>query len=360
MDHNLSASYSEAVSPLTSRKQGKLRAESLGISRTCLFIHACLADNSLSIHTASAGRGLSEPSSVLAAPLHWKLPPINLANLRPDTMALPRPELMREPLPCLPPLSIEQRLNEQAYSFGKTRGHNVPALQLDIGRPHHANESVAFPRRVRVPQSRLITNPYEDRADEIGPAHGIPGINHLGDLLTPPGWVKGMNPISPQQVRQLYNESRKRAREALGADVVDMGSLGVQERETREEARNKDWDAKLKLDKLLMNERITVYERYEVDSSTVLPVKSTVQGSEISTTLNPPAGTSIPFQHDSLRPEMPAHFVPNQGSIRPEFYPAQGKGKSSTRKSKLTITSYSSNSYPLPSYRFRKSNSSRP
>ncbi|MCJ1392911.1 hypothetical protein MMC18_005783 [Xylographa bjoerkii] len=302
-------SYSEAVSPLTSRKNGKLRAESLGIS-------------------PSAERGLSGPSPIPTMASQQKLPPLDLANLQTHPMTMPRQDMIREPLPCMPPLSIEQRLNVEALGFSRTRGDNVPPLCLDRGRAHHPNESVTFPRRVQVPQSPDMTNPYEDRADEIGPAHGISSIGHLGELLTPPGWVNGMDPINPKQVRQLYDAARKKAREALGAEMVGLDGFNAQERATKENARNKKWDTELRLEKLLMKERLAVYRTFEVGSSEAVSRKVNAQGSEIPATLDPRTETSIPYQHNTLRPEMPALFPSHYGPMRPSLHNALAQAHS--------------------------------
>ncbi|MCJ1402235.1 hypothetical protein MMC11_005455 [Xylographa trunciseda] len=291
-------SYSEAVSPLTSRKNGKLRAESLGIS-------------------PSAGRGLSGPYPGPKMASQQKLPSLDLAGLSSNAMTMPLPEMIREPLPCMPPLSIAQRLEGEALGFSKTRGHNVPALHLDRSYQYHPNESVAFPGRSHSPQSPDAANPYEDRADEIGPGHGIPGIGHLGQLLIPPGWVEDMDPINPNQVRQLYDAARKKAREALAAEITDLDGLGPQERAIKEEERNKKWDTELRLEKLLMKERLAVHSDYQIQTTNNASGQAIALGPGIPATLDPPVETSIPYQHNTLRPEMPALLPPNYGPMRP-------------------------------------------
>ncbi|MCJ1382423.1 hypothetical protein MMC17_005536 [Xylographa soralifera] len=301
-------SYAEAVSPLTSRKHGKLRAESLGIS-------------------PSAGRGLSAGSAVPTMASQQRLAPLDLANAQSDTMTVPRPDVIREPLPCVPPQSIAQRLDGQVLGFSETRGHNVPALRLDRGCLPYLDTSFVIPRTVQDSESPDVANPYEDRADEIGPAHGIPGVGHLGDLLTPPGWVEGMSLINPKQVKQLYDMARKKAREALTAEAVDWDGLGPQERATKEKARNKKWETELKLEKLLMMERLAVYRAYEVSSSKVASGHAFAQGLEVPATLDPPTQTSIPYQHDTLRPEIPALFQPNHGPMRPSLHTTQARAQ---------------------------------
>ncbi|MCJ1435749.1 hypothetical protein MMC27_005124 [Xylographa pallens] len=301
-------SYSEAVSPLTSRKNGKLRAESLGIS-------------------PSAGRGLSGPSPVITMASQQRLPPFDLASSQSEARTIPHSDMIREPLPCMPPLSIAQRLDGQALGFSETRGLSVPALHLERGFLPHLDTTFVVPGPVQDSESPDMANPYEDRADEIGPAHGIPGVGHLGHLLTPPGWVQGMKPIPDKQVKQLYEVARKKARETLAAEAVNLEGLSPRERGTKEKARDKKWEIELRLEKLLMMERLAIYRAYEVDSSKVVFGHAATQYSDIPAILDPPTQTSIPYQHDTLRPEMPALFQPNYGPMRHSLHNVQAQAQ---------------------------------
>ena len=244
---------------------------------------------------------------------------------RADVIREPRAEMIREPIPCMPPLSIAQRLDGHALGFSETRGHNVPALRLETGYLPHCNTSFAVPGPAQDSGSSDLANPYEERADEIGPAHGIPGVGHLGDLLTPPGWVRGMGPFNTKQVKQLYETARKIARETLTADTARLEGLGPQERASKERPRTAKWETELRLDKLLLEERLAIYSAHKANSSKVVSGYAVAQGSGVLATLDPPAQTSIPYQHDTLRPGMSALFQPNYGPMRPSHHPAQGK-----------------------------------
>ncbi|MCJ1285909.1 hypothetical protein MMC26_005251 [Xylographa opegraphella] len=302
-------SYSEAVDPLTSRKDGKLRAESLGIS-------------------ASAGRGHSASSAAVPTMAsQQKLPYFDGAGSQPEKLAVPRPNVTREPNPCVPPLSIAQRLEGQAVRFSETRDHNVPALRLDQGHLPRFNTSFVVPGPVQASESPGTRNPYADRADEIGPAHGIPGVGHLGNLLTPPGWVEGMSPFDTKQVNQLYDMARKKARETLAANAVNLESLTPQERATKEKERDKKWETELRLEKILLMERLAVYQAQGVSPSKIVSGQVVAQGSDFHATLDPSLQNSIPYQHDTFRPEMPTLFQPNYGPMTPSLQTVQAQAQ---------------------------------
>lgn len=107
----------------------------------------------------------------------------------------------------------------------------------------------------------LVANPYAERADEIGPSHHIPGVQHLGGLLTPPGWNEGDETIDPQAAKMLYNAAREEARTLLKAGFHEVEQLKPDEKEKRLADLDSFWDSRHQLDCMLYNERVHVYSR---------------------------------------------------------------------------------------------------
>ena len=109
----------------------------------------------------------------------------------------------------------------------------------------------------------IDANPYAHRADEIGPSHHIPGVGLLDDILAPSGWKEGDEPIDQHAARSLFNESRRQAREILEASLDETKNIPAEQQETRNAARDKQWEAQFKLDQLLLKERVSVYNTYQ-------------------------------------------------------------------------------------------------
>ena len=116
------------------------------------------------------------------------------------------------------------------------------------------------------PTRSFPIDPYQLRADDIGPSHDISGIGHLGTLLTPPEWVPGNMLMSPEEAKQAFLDSRGRATKALETDVVGDGDLSDDELQRKMDARNKRWAKEFKLDKLILEQRISIFECYSGNS----------------------------------------------------------------------------------------------
>lgn len=112
-------------------------------------------------------------------------------------------------------------------------------------------------------QDPFDINPYRHRADEIGHRHNIPGITHLGDLLAPPGWKEGDEPISPLAASQIFESSREEARENLELNNEEAKNLPAQEQDKYVAEINKKWVAECTLDKALFKQRLAVFEKYQ-------------------------------------------------------------------------------------------------
>ena len=107
------------------------------------------------------------------------------------------------------------------------------------------------------------TNPYEDRADEIGPSHGIRGVGHLGECLTPLGWKIGDEPIPPSVVNRLHRDAREAAKRRLQNSVGELDKLQGQAWRIANEARSCEWSNQQKLDSLIQDERLKIYRAYQ-------------------------------------------------------------------------------------------------
>ena len=169
------------------------------------------------------------------------------------------------------------------------------------------------------------TNPYTYRADELGPSHGIPGLALLNDVLAPPGWKVGDAPIQPHVAEELYNISRRVAKETFTSSCPDTSELPEDEREKLNTAQGKKWAADFKLDKLLLEERVKIYNDYfqrEADNKRQLGSqrKSGIFGDPRDIThrrpgaLEPPTTTSIPYQHGDLHIQRP-NMSPSTSSV---------------------------------------------
>ncbi|KAL8846890.1 MAG: hypothetical protein Q9221_008056 [Calogaya cf. arnoldii] len=107
------------------------------------------------------------------------------------------------------------------------------------------------------------TNPYEDRADKIGLSHHIPGIGHLGHLLTPPGWKADEEPIPPQRARQLYREAYDAAKKSLADNTGVFKHLKGTAFQEASDRKNEEWQNDSNLAKLILEERLKVWQIHQ-------------------------------------------------------------------------------------------------
>ncbi|KAL9005764.1 MAG: hypothetical protein Q9188_001476 [Gyalolechia gomerana] len=107
------------------------------------------------------------------------------------------------------------------------------------------------------------TNPYQERADQIGLSHRIPGIGHLGDLLTPPGWSPGDEPIPPGRARQLQKEAYDSAKKKLEDSISEFSHLKGTSFQEASDVKNEEWQNHNDLNKLIFEERVRVYQAHE-------------------------------------------------------------------------------------------------
>ncbi|KAL8804589.1 MAG: hypothetical protein Q9200_005771, partial [Gallowayella weberi] len=106
-------------------------------------------------------------------------------------------------------------------------------------------------------------NPYQDRADVIGLSHRIPGIGHLGELLAPPGWSPGDEPIPIKRARQLQKEAYDAAKKRLADSISDFQHLKGAAFEEASDLNNEEWQNQSELTKLIFEERVQIYKAHQ-------------------------------------------------------------------------------------------------
>jgi hypothetical protein len=170
---------------------------------------------------------------------------------------IPSSESILQPLPPMAPgrTIVRNRVNRRASLPASTAQvppqKGQPAGQSQLLRPSQRIESHSI-------------NMYFKRADAIGPTHHIPGIGHLGDLLTPPAWVPGSDPINLDEARKLYQQARTRARIVLDLDVRETKKMSTEEQEKQDAEADKKWRIQLQLDQLILSEREKIYKGWQV------------------------------------------------------------------------------------------------
>ncbi|KAL8950240.1 MAG: hypothetical protein Q9222_003706, partial [Ikaeria aurantiellina] len=106
-------------------------------------------------------------------------------------------------------------------------------------------------------------NPYQERADEIGISHRIPGIGHIGNLLAPIGWKAGDEPITPSRARELQKGSYEAAKLRLTHGITEIKNLKGSAFQEASDVKNGEWHNQINLIKLICEERIKVYHAYQ-------------------------------------------------------------------------------------------------
>lgn len=133
-----------------------------------------------------------------------------------------------------------------------------------VSRPQATANIAAVGRESSIGDTR-DRNPYAYRADEIGPFHRIPGLTHLGNLLQPFCWKEGEPPVSKQRAEELYQISRAIAQESLRKQMAELAvhtHLPAEEQQSRNNSIDQRWTYGLKLDRLLLDERVKIFQDY--------------------------------------------------------------------------------------------------
>ena len=151
---------------------------------------------------------------------------------------------------------------------------NRPLARLPGGAPKAENVSAVPPSELgflnrnsqhnsqNKTESALL-NIYSRRADQIGPSHRIPGVGHLGDLLAPPGWKPGDEPVDEVEAQNIFAASRLKAKEVLDESMSETGQLSNADREKRAAEKNAQYQAQRILDEFLLIERIKLHQFWQ-------------------------------------------------------------------------------------------------
>jgi len=198
---------------------------------------------------------------------------------------------VREPLPGSPLPGIEEKLRQLAAAQlsptseqdsqplaaraparailknGVNRRATLPASSVQV--PSTQDRLIGQPRPSQQVNSHIV-NPYIRRADAIGRRHHVPGIGHLGDLLTPPGWSPGNDPITTVEAQKLFQQARTRARTLLDLSIKQNKNLSEEEQQKRDVEEDQKWQAQLKLDQVVCSERQKLYENWQALKAQVL------------------------------------------------------------------------------------------
>ena len=161
-------------------------------------------------------------------------------------------------------------INETLRDFAPNPA-NQPSILLHRPSPVANKFSAAFQSESRPPNggsqdndpnkgdAAQILNIYKRRADQIGPGHRIRGIGHLGDLLPPPGWRMGDDPITEDEAKQLFADSRAQAKKMLEQSISESSQLSIEDQEKLSVDRNTKYQTQRLLDELLLLERMKLY-----------------------------------------------------------------------------------------------------
>ncbi|KAL8873134.1 MAG: hypothetical protein Q9174_001350 [Haloplaca sp. 1 TL-2023] len=150
---------------------------------------------------------------------------------------------------------------------------------------------------------------YQERADIIGITHRIPGIGHLGDLMSPAGWKAGDDPIDPKKARQLHKQACDVSRQSLTDSIAEFKDLKGAEFRAASDARNHEWQNQVTLHKLILEERIKVYEHHRRQKE--LQVSHQRQQEDRTRFLRPKKHPVLDLPHSNgrSRPDGPAVVV---------------------------------------------------
>lgn len=169
----------------------------------------------------------------------------------------------------------------------------------------------------------LLFNIYSRRADQIGPSHRIPGVGHLGDLLTPPGWKLGDEPIDDAEAQKIFAASRLEAKEKLDEGITETAQLSSADQEKRIAEENAQYQTQRLLDEYLLIERVKLHnfwqERkqkqfHQLHSQPQQHLQTEPKLKTRPQPLQPPAETSmIAYQRhqQSLVPASPHIYAPS-------------------------------------------------
>ena len=221
-------------------------------------------------HIASAGRAFGNPLAGFGAGLENVPSPITttLTQRQIPKLMFTKADDLRKPLPVTQLPGITETLKDLAPSQSNPspmtlRGHFTP-LAEDVSAvrpsgPGPSGEASKENSPTKVTRKPLL-NIYLRRADQIGPSHRIPGIGHLGNLLLPPGWKQGDDPIDEAEAQRIFAVSRAEARDKLDQSANETSHLSGADQEKLHEDINTKYQTQRMLDEYLLLERVKLYK----------------------------------------------------------------------------------------------------
>lgn len=217
--------------------------------------------------------------------------------------------------------TMNQQIRDNGYDPDNLPNRNPPTRANGTRPPSGHVEEVN-----EEPQA----NVYQVRADDIGLGHRIPGVGHLGDLLTPPGWKPGDEPVSLNRARLLRNQAYEAARKKMNDSTAEFKDLKGAAFQEASDLKNEEWQNQNNLNKLIYDERVKVWKdsqdrklKGSQDSSKVLPVRGLAQANDGHQPAQPVLNRPQARNPRTRRPALPAITVsrPADGSGRPEPSP---------------------------------------
>ena len=228
---------------------------------------------------------------------------------------------MREPTPA-----------NQLPNINETLGALAPPRQGDVPQPPAPVKyiNVAPSAGPAAPRGQALpVNPYFRRADDIGPRHGVPGLGHIGALLTPPGWKPGDEPITDIEAEWLYDQSRALAAKSLNMVVSRRENTTSANYLQRNAEEIEQWQRQLKMDIICLQERKWIYARWrerEAFRATQAQQQRPVQGQArvVPSPIHPVTQTSIHAYQRHQQAQLPnsplspypSNTPPTAGALR--------------------------------------------
>ena len=88
-------------------------------------------------------------------------------------------------------------------------------------------------------------------------------MGHLRDLLAPPGWKPGNEPINEVEAQKLFASSRLKAKEMLDEYVSQTGHLSGADQEKLWAEKNAQYQTQRSLDEYLLIERVKLHKFWQ-------------------------------------------------------------------------------------------------
>ena len=229
-------------------------------------------------------------------------------------------ESMQEPIASSIEAGLHRNLpslSELGHSYSRSTSFSLCTSPHDL-RESLGNSGIGLANgQSGDPRDR---NPYAYRADEIGNTHGIPGVGHMGSLLTPPAWKEGDEPIDPQEAADLFIE----AQQALLMEYQkDLMGFSLEEQLKERERQVQKWIKHCKINKIVIKERIEIYVNYKIRQRSISrrgSLETTRSVSSLTYTCprsyDTPTRVSTPFQHGPF--SAPQYSNQNPGPL-PNF-----------------------------------------